>query len=141
MWDHSTFTRNRDRLLNETVARRFFEEVVKLAEWKGLMSSEHFTVDGTLIEAWASQKRFRARDGSDKAPEGGKKNPTVDFKGTKRSNETHASTTDPEARRYKKRKGDKSSLCYLGHALMENRNGRVVDGPRQVARQNVKRRK
>ncbi|GHV96789.1 DDE transposase [Spirochaetia bacterium] len=127
VWHHSTFTQNRERLFNETVARRFFEEVLKLAEWNGLISSEHFTVDGTLIEAWASQKSFRARDGSDNPPEGGKKNPTVDFKGTKRSNETHASTTDPEALLYKKNEGDKACLCYLGHALMENRNGLVVD--------------
>lgn len=127
VWDHSSFTKNRDRLLNETVARAFFGKVLELAEWQGLVSSEHFTVDGTLIEAWASIKSFKARDGSSKQPEDGGKNPTVDFKGEKRSNDTHASTTDPEARLYKKAEGEKSRLCYLGHALMENRNGLAVD--------------
>lgn len=127
VWDHSTFTKNRDRLLNEVVARTFFGKVLGLAEWAGLVSSEHFTVDGTLIEAWASMKSFKAKDGSSQPPEDGGKNPTVDFKGEKRSNVTHASTTDPEARLYKKAAGDKSRLSYLGHALMENRNGLVVD--------------
>ncbi|MBZ0093915.1 MAG: IS5 family transposase [Sulfuricella sp.] len=127
VWDHSSFTKNRDRLLNETVARAFFGKVLELAEWQGLVSSEHFTVDGTLIEAWASIKSFKARDGSSKPPENGGKNPTVDFKGEKRSNDTHASTTDPEARIYKKAEGEKSRLCYLGHALMENSNGLAVD--------------
>lgn len=127
VWDHSSFTKNRDRLLNETVARAFFGKVLGLAEWQGLVSSEHFTVDGTLIEAWASMKSFKAKDGSSKPPEDGGKNPTVDFKGEKRSNDTHASTTDPEARLYKKAEGEKSRLCYLGHALMENRNGLAVD--------------
>jgi len=127
VWDHSTFTKNRDRLLNETVARAFFAKVLGLADWAGLVSSEHFTVDGTLIEAWASLKSFKAKDGSGKPPEDGGKNPTVDFKGEKRSNDTHASTTDPQARLYKKAQGEKSRLSYLGHALMENRNGLVVD--------------
>lgn len=127
VWDHSTFTKNRDRLLNEAVARAFFGKVLGLAEWQGLVSSEHFTVDGTLIEAWASMKSFKAKDGSSKPPDGGRKNPTADFKGEKRSNDTHASTTDPEARTYKKAEGEKSRLCYLGHALMENRNGLAVD--------------
>jgi len=127
VWDHSTFTKNRDRLLNEAVARAFFGRVLGLAERADLVSSEHFTVDGTLIEAWASQKSFKARDGSSKPPEDGGRNPTVDFKGEKRSNTTHASTTDPEARLYKKADGEKARLAYLGHALMENRNGLVVD--------------
>ena len=127
VWDHSSFTKNRDRLLNEAVARAFFGKVLALAEWQGLVSSEHFTVDGTLIEAWASMKSFVAKDGSSKPPEDGGRNPTVDFKGEKRSNETHASTTDPEARLYKKAEGEKSRLGYLGHALMENRSGLVVD--------------
>ena len=99
VWDHSSFTKNRDRLLNEAVGRAFFGKVLELAEWQGLVSSEHFTVDGTLIEAWASMKSFKAKDGSGKPPEDGGRNPTVDFKGEKRSNDTHASTTDPEARR------------------------------------------
>jgi transposase len=127
VWHHSTFSANRDRLLNERVARLFFNKVLRLAEWKGLVSNEHFTVDGTLIEAWASMKSFVAKDGGGKPPEDGGSNPTVDFKGEKRSNDTHASTTDPEARLYKKAEGDKSHLAYLGHALMENRNGLVVD--------------
>ncbi len=127
VWDHSSFTKNRDRLLNETVARAFFEKVLGLARWNELVSSDHFSVDGTLIEAWASMKSFKAKDGSGKPPEGGGRNPTVDFKGEERKNETHASTTDPEARLFKKSKGDKSRLCYMGHALMENRNGLAVD--------------
>lgn len=127
VWDHSSFTKNRDRLLNEAVARFFFGKVLALAEWRGLVSSEHFTVDGTLIEAWASMKSFVPKDGSGKPPEDGGKNPTVDFKGQTRSNDTHASTTDPQARLYKKAAGEKSRLCYLGHALMENRNGLAVD--------------
>ena len=127
VWDHSTFTKNRDRLLNETVARAFFAKVLGWARWQDLVSSDHFSVDGTLIEAWASMKSFVAKDGSSKPPEDGGRNPTVDFKGEKRSNETHASTTDPEARLYKKAEGEKSRLGYLGHALMENRNGLVVD--------------
>jgi transposase len=127
VWEHSTFTKNRDRLLNEAITRSFFAKVLELAEWQGLVSSEHFTVDGTLIEAWASMKSFVAKDGSGKPPEGGGRNPTVDFKGEKRSNDTHASTTDPEARLYKKAEGEKSRLSYLGHALMENRNGLAVD--------------
>jgi transposase len=127
VWDHSTFTKNRDRLLNEALARSFFGKVLDLAEWQGLVSSEHFTVDGTLIEAWASMKSFVPKDGSGKPPPEGGRNPTVDFKGEKRSNDTHASTTDPEARLYKKAEGEKARLGYLGHALMENRNGLVVD--------------
>ena len=127
VWDHSTFTKNRDRLLNETVARAFFEKVLGLARWHDLVSSDHFSVDGTLIEAWASVKSFKAKDGSGKPPEGGGRNATVDFKGEERKNDTHASTTDPEARLFKKSKGDKSRLCFMGHALMENRNGLAVD--------------
>lgn len=127
VWDHSTFTKNRDRLLNETVSRAFFEKVLGLARWHELVSSDHFSVDGTLIEAWASMKSFKAKDGSGKPPEGGGRNATVDFKGEERKNDTHASTTDPEARLFKKSKGDKSRLCFMGHALMENRNGLAVD--------------
>jgi len=127
VWHHSTFSANRDRLLNERIARLFFDKVLHLAEWQGLVSDEHFTVDGTLIEAWASMKSFVAKDGSGKPPEDGGRNPTVDFQGEKRSNDTHASTTDPDARLYKKAEGEKSRLGYLGHALMENRNGLVVD--------------
>ena len=127
VWDHSSFTKNRERLLNEAVGRAFFGKVLELAEWQGRVSSEHFTVDGTLIEAWASMKSFKAKDGSSKPPQDGGRNPTVDYKGEKRSNDTHASTTDPQARLYKKAEREKSRLCYLGHALMENRNGLAVD--------------
>jgi len=127
VWNHSTFSANRDRLLNEQIARLFFGKVLQLAEWNGLVSDEHFTVDGTLIEAWASIKRFTAKDGSSKPPEDGSRNPTVDFKGESRSNDTHVSLTDPDARLYKKADGEKSRLAYLSHALMENRNGLVVD--------------
>jgi len=127
VWDHSSFTKNRDRLLNESVARAFFGKVLGLAQWHGLVSSDHFSVDGTLIEAWASAKSFKAKDGSGKPPEGGGRNATVDFTGEERKNDTHASTTDPDARLFKKAKGDKSRLCYMGHALMENRSGLAVD--------------
>jgi len=127
VWNHSTFSANRDRLLNEGIARSFFAKVVGLAEWRGLVSDEHFSVDGTLIEAWASMKSFVKKDGTTPPPEEGGRNPTVISKGEPRSNETHASTTDPDARLYKKSEGDKSRLCYLGHALMENRHGLAVD--------------
>lgn len=137
VWDHSTFSANRDRLLNETLARTFFSRVLRLAEWQALVSDEHFSVDGTLIEAWASMKSFVKKaapdttDGPDDTdgtpPTGGGRDPIVDFKGETRSNATHASTTDPDARLYKKSQGDKARLCLMGHALMENRHGLVVD--------------
>jgi transposase len=127
VWDHSTFSANRDRLLNEKIARSFFAKVLALAEWQDLLSDEHFSVGGTLIEAWASMKSFVKKDGTTPPPEEGGRNPTVNFKGEKRSNETHASTTDPDARLYRKSEGDTSRLCFMGHALMENRNGLVVD--------------
>lgn len=127
IWDHSTFSANRDRLLNERMSRLFFERVLVLAEWKNLVSDEHFSVDGTLIQAWASHKSFVKKDGSTPPPEDHTRNPTINFKGEKRNNETHASTTDPDARLYKKCEGDKAQLAFLGHALMENRNGLVVD--------------
>ena len=127
VWDHSTFSANRDRLLNERISRLFFERVVLLAEWQDLLSDEHFSVDGTLIQAWASMKSFVKKDGRSPPPEAGGRNPSVDFKGEKRANATHASTTDPEARLYKKSEGDKAQLCFMGHALMENRTGLVVD--------------
>ena len=118
VWDHSSFTKNRERLFSEAVARAFFEKVLELAEWQGLVSSDHFSVDGTLIEAWASMKSFKAKDGSGKPPEDGGRNPTVDFKGEERKNDTHASSTDPQARLFKKAKGEKARLCYLGHTLL-----------------------
>lgn len=127
VWDHSSFSTNRDRLLNENVARSFFRKVLALAEWQDLLSDEHFSVDGTLIEAWASMKSFVKKEGSTPPPQDEGRNPSVDFKGEKRSNATHESTTDPDARLYKKSEGDKSKLCYMGHVLMENRHGLVVD--------------
>jgi transposase len=117
VWNHAVFSKNRDRLLTSDVAQRFFTEVNRLA--RRFMSDEHFTVDGTLIQAWASQKSFRKKDGSD--DEDG-----TNFRGSKRSNQTHASTTDPEARLYKKSYGKESRLAYLGHALVENRNGLIA---------------
>lgn len=129
VWNHSTFSVNRDRLLNETVLRRFFEAVRMVAEWQELTSDEHFSVDGTIIEAWASMKSLVPRQ--ETPPEGGSKgggrNPDVDFKGEKRTNATHVSTTDPDARLFRKGPGKGAQLCYLGHALIENRNGLVVD--------------
>jgi transposase len=127
IWAATTFTENRERLFTEDIMREFFGKVVALAQWAKLTSNEHFTVDGTLIDAWASMKSFVPKDGSGKPPTDGGRNPSVDFKGEKRSNDTHASTTDDQARLFKKSEGDKSRLCYMGHALMENRNGLVVD--------------
>lgn len=127
VWDHSTFTKNRDRFLQSDAADSFFREVVLLAEEAGLLSDEHFTVDGTLIDAWASLKSFRRKDDSNDFSSGGGHNESVDFHGEKRRNDTHESTTDPEARLYRKGRGKESRLSYMGHALMENRNGIVVD--------------
>lgn len=129
VWDHSTFTKNRDRLLESEIARMFFAKVVERARKKKFLSDEHFTVDGTLIEAWASMKSFQPKD-SDKeepGPTSGDRNPDVDFRGQERSNDTHESKTDGEARLYKKSRGSESKLAYLGHVLMENRNGLAVD--------------
>src|SRR3954471_20371706 len=127
-WDHSTFTKNRPRLLHFTVGRRFFDEVVYQADAEGLLSDEHFTVDGTLIEAAASLKSFRPRDGGPPtAPPDDPGNPSVDFHGERRSNATHQSTTDPEARLMRKGKGKEAKLVFMGHALMENQNGLLVD--------------
>jgi len=117
MWNHAVFSKNRDRLLTSDVAQQFFAEVNKQA--KRFMSDEHFTVDGTLIQAWASQKSFRGKDGSDDGDGG-------DFHGQKRTNQTHESTTDSDARLYKKSYGKESKLSYLGHALVENRNGLIA---------------
>lgn len=125
VWDHSTFSTNRDRLFNEGLARVFFERVKALADWKRLSSSEHFSVDGTLIDARAFHKSFRPK-GDDGTPGSGR-NPEVDFKGQPRTNDTHASTTDPDARLYKKSEGTASRLCPMSHLLMENRNGLGVD--------------
>jgi transposase len=129
VWVATVFSKNRDRLLAGKVARSFFEKVLDQARRCNLLSSEHFTVDGTLIEAWASQKSFRPKEetGQKRRPPRSPKNPSVDFRGEKRTNETHESRTDPEARLYRKSRGTGAILCYMGHALMENRNGLVVD--------------
>ena len=126
IWHPTVFTHNRDRLLEADVARAFLSGLLALKPVKRLLSSDHFSVDGTMIEAWASMKSFRPKDGSGEPPGPGR-NGERDFRREKRSNETHASTTDPDARLYRKADGQESRLCYLGHALMENRNGLVVD--------------
>jgi IS5 family transposase len=130
VWDHSTFSQNRDRLLTETLTLDFFSRVVAVAEGYGLMSDEHFSVDGTLIEAWAAQKSFRPKaevSPGDGGQAGGGRDAEVDYKGERRCNDTHASTTDPDARLYRKGKGKEAKLSYMAHALMENRHGLVVD--------------
>jgi transposase len=121
VWNHAVFSKNRERLLNEDVAEAFFQRVLKQA--RPYLSDEHFTVDGTLLEAWASQKSFRRKDEQDATRRGDR---DVDFHRERRRNDTHQSTTDPEARLYKKSKGSEAKLSYLGHALMENRNGLLV---------------
>jgi transposase len=128
VWDHSTFSKNRDRLLEGAIAAKFLNALLAQPRVKRLLSSDHFSVDGTLLEAWASLKSFRRKDGNDKGNDGSGRNAERSFHQEKRSNETHASTTDPEARLYKKGDGQPAKLCYIGHALMENRHGLAVDG-------------
>ncbi|HEV2358757.1 MAG TPA: IS5 family transposase [bacterium] len=123
VWVATTFTKNRDRLLNGDVAAAFFEAVLIHADAERLLSDDHFTVDGTLLEAWASHKSFRPRD---EEPPAGGANPPVDFHGQRRTNLTHQSTTDPDARLYKKARGREARLSYLGHVLMEHRSGLIV---------------
>jgi hypothetical protein len=125
VWDVTVFTKNRDRLLDGDIARGFLAAILVDSRVKPLLSSEHFSVDGTLIEAWASIKSFRPKDGSGDPPVPGR-NAEHDFHGEKRSNETHASTTDPDAKLYKKSPGSAARLCHMGHVVMENRNGLVV---------------
>lgn len=129
-WDATTFTKNRDRLLEHRIAEKFFRAVVEYARKERLLSQEHFTVDGTLIEAWASMKSFRPKDEdrSDRPTlDDDKSNPTVNFRGERRKNETHCSTTDPEALLMRKAKGKEARLSYAAHVLMENRHGLLVD--------------
>jgi transposase len=127
-WDHSVFSKNRDRLLEGEIARKFLAAVLAQPKVKRLLSSDHFSVDGTLVEAWASMKSFKPRqEGGGDPPPGGGRNAEADFKGEKRSNETHASTSDPDALLYRKGSGMEAKLCFIGHALMENRNGIFVD--------------
>ena len=125
VWDHSTFSKNRDRLLDHGIVGSLFEEVVELARKQDLISEEHFSVDGTLIQAWASQKSFRPKD-EDEPPTTGGRNECRDFRGERRLNDTHESRTDPEAKSYKKSNGSEVKMSYLGHTLMENRNGMIV---------------
>lgn len=125
VWDASTFSQNRERLLAGDVAQAFFEQVRRQAESAGLLSDEHFSVDGTLIEAWAGQKSLRRVDGRDEPPPAGR-NPTVNFHGQKRANDTHVSTTDPDAMLARKTRGSETKLAYRGHLLTENRNGLIV---------------
>jgi len=126
VWDATVFTKNRNRLLEGDVAREFLGEVVKQAQTNGLTSDEHFTVDGTLIEAWASLKSFQRKDGDNQPPDD-PGNPTVNFHGEKRSNQTHESTTDPDALLARKGSGKEAKLSYNGNLLTENRNGLIVD--------------
>ena len=126
VWTPTTFTKNRERLLAGDVARAFFEDVVEQARGRRLLSDEHFTVDGTLLEAWAGQKSFRRKDQPPTPPDD-PGNPTVNFHHERRSNATHQSTTDPDSRLFKKAKGHEAKLAYLGEVLMENRHGLVVD--------------
>jgi transposase len=128
VWDHSTFSKNRDRLLEGEIAAKFLSAVLAQPRVNRLLSSDHFSVDGTLIEAWASIKSFRRKDGGDKDSQGPGRNAERSFHKEKRSNETHRSTTDPDARLYKKGDGQPAKLCYMGHALMENRHGLAVGG-------------
>ena len=127
VWDHSVFSKNRDRLLAGDIAVKFLNAILEQPRVKRLLSTDHFSVDGTLIQAWASMKSFKPKDGADEPPNGsGGRNKEADFHGEKRSNETHASTTDPEARLYRKGPGKEAKLCFIGHALMENRHALFV---------------
>ena len=125
VWDASTFSKNRARLFDADVAQAFLGALMALPQVKGLLSSEHFSVDGTLIEAWASMKSFQPKDGTGEPPGPGR-NSERQFRKEKRSNETHASTTDPDARLFRKGDGQESRLCFMGATLMENRNGLIV---------------
>jgi transposase len=125
VWDVTVFTKNRDRLLEGDIAHRFLQAILADPQVKRLLSSEHFSVDGTLIEAWASMKSFRPKDGGGQPPGPGR-NGARDFHGEKRSNETHASTTDPDARLYKKAEGQAAKICHMGHVLIENRSCLVI---------------
>jgi transposase len=127
VWVPTVFSKNRDRLLEGDIAEKFFAQVLEQAREANLLSDEHFSVDGTLIEAWAGQKSFQRKDGGDQPPKDDPGNPTVNFHGEKRSNQTHQSTTDPDARLARKSGGHEAKLAYLGNVLTENRNGLVVD--------------
>ena len=128
VWNPTVFTKNRERLLDGDIAQAFFEKVLAVAREKRLLSDEHFTVDGTLVEAWAGHKSFKKKGTKGTTPPDDPGNPTVDFSGEKRCNATHASTTDPDAKLYRKSNGTESKLCYWGHVLMDNRHGLAVGG-------------
>ncbi len=129
VWDHSVFSKNRDRLLEGEIAAKFLAAILTQPKIRQLLSTEHFSVDGTLIEAWASMKSFKPkdRDRGNEPPASGGRNEEANFRGEKRSNQTLASTTDPDAMLYRKGPGMEAKLCFMGHALMENRNGLFVD--------------
>ncbi len=127
VWDATTFTKNRDRLLEAEIAKLFLAEVVEQARTRGLTSDEHFTVDGTLLEAWAGVKSFQRKDGGNPPPPDDPGNPTVNFRGERRSNRTHESKTDPDAKLARKGDGKEAKLSYSGNLLVENRNGLIVN--------------
>src|SRR5918996_1989732 len=127
IWSPTTFSKNRDRLLESDIASAFFDAVLRQAREAGLLSDEHFTVDRTLLEAWASLKSFRRKDEGPQPPPDDPGNPTVNFHGETRKNDTHASTTDPDAQLYRKGKGKEAKLAYLGHVLLDNRHGLVAN--------------
>jgi transposase len=137
IWDVTVFTKNRERFLDGDIAQKFFSAVLDQARAADLLSDEHFTVDGTLVEAWASHKSFKTKNDDETPPRIGGcvkvKNAAANFRGEKRTNDTHASTTDPDARLYKKSAGSASKLGYLGHVMTENRNGLVVDSALTLA--------
>jgi transposase len=126
VWDHSVFSKNRERLLSGDIAGEFLEKVLALARTHQLLSDEHFTVDGTLIEAWAGHKSFQKKEKPESNGKDGGSNPTIDFHGEQRTNDTHQSTTDPESRLYRKGKGKEAKLSYMGHVVIDNRHGLVV---------------
>ena len=129
VWDATVYSKNRDRLVAGEVAARFLQAVLQGERGRRLLSEEHFSVDGTLIEAWASMKSFRRKDGGDDdAPRAGGRNAERDFRGERRSNATHASASDADARLFRKGDGQSSRLCFMGHLLMENGNALIVDG-------------
>src|SRR5207249_9511331 len=127
IWDVTVFTKNRERLLDVDIAEAFFQAVLQQARERNLLSDEHFTVDGTLLEAWASVKSYQRKDGKNAVPPDDPGNATVDFHGEKRSNETHQSKTDPDAKLARKGKGKEAKLSYNGNLLVENRNGLIVN--------------
>jgi transposase len=133
VWVPTVFTKNRDRLLEADIANAFFEKVVDVARTRGLLGDEHFTVDGTLLEAWAGMKSFKKKGQEPTVPPDDPGNPTVNFHGEKRTNQTHESTTDPEARLYRKGLGKEAKLVYMGHAMTDNRHGLVVASELTVA--------